>query len=485
MSPARASRLPLDVGPLLPEPYAAYRPLVAEALLFFLEQLPAPRLLEIAAEQSRLPPPAPLAARAVAVLRRCPTLHKLGQVVARDRRLAPELRRHLQGLESSPPAAPVAELLRAMGGGPPPEWQLDAPLAEGSVAVVVPFTWREGAAPPREGVLKILKPGVEERLQEELEIWPRLGQFLEERSARHGLPVLEYRETLERVRTLLQGEVRLDRERDHLAAAARFYAGSPAVLIPRLLPFSTPRATAMERVRGRKAPEAGGGAAPRRRLAETILAALVAQPFWSAAPTATFHADPHAGNLFCSDDGRLAVLDWSLVARLSKAQRVRLMQILLGALCLDAPRIAEAAAALAAGRTDADAIRTAAAVAVGEVRGGRGPGFAWLLRLLDRLVASGAATFPEDLLFFRKALLSLLGVVADVSADCDLDAVLSRAAGAELCREWPARILAAPDSRAFGTHLSNADLLGLWLSLPATAARFWAGLWRDLGPARG
>ncbi len=36
---------------------------------------------------------------------------------------------------------------------------------------------------------------------------------------------------------------------------------------------------------------------------------------------------------------------------------------------------------------------------------------------------------------------------------------------------------------AFGTHLSTADLLGLWTSLPATALRFWLGLSTDLSEA--
>ena len=57
------------------------------------------------------------------------------------------------------------------------------------------------------------------RLEEELEIWPALGDFLEECCARYGLPVLDYRDTLESVRRLLLNEIRLDVEQGHLAHA--------------------------------------------------------------------------------------------------------------------------------------------------------------------------------------------------------------------------------------------------------------------------
>jgi ubiquinone biosynthesis protein len=64
--------------------------------------------------------------------------------------------------------------------------------------------------------------------------------------------------------------------------------------------------TAMERVDGRKVTDPGSSPRERRRLARTLIEALIAQPFWSdSAASAIFHADPHAGNLFVTDDGRL------------------------------------------------------------------------------------------------------------------------------------------------------------------------------------
>ena len=66
------------------------------------------------------------------------------------------------------------------------------------------------------------------------------------------MPVLDYRNTLDSIRKLLAREVQLDHEQVHLARAATFHADSPGVVIPRLLPFCTPRMTAMERIDGCK-----------------------------------------------------------------------------------------------------------------------------------------------------------------------------------------------------------------------------------------
>ena len=97
----------LQIAQFVPEAYAAYRPLLMDGLQFFLDRLAPARLVAIVAEQLRLPRTTPPAHRLAVLFRRCPTLHKLGQVVARDRRLAPELRANLQGLESLEPTTPM------------------------------------------------------------------------------------------------------------------------------------------------------------------------------------------------------------------------------------------------------------------------------------------------------------------------------------------------------------------------------------------
>lgn len=465
-----------DPGPLVPQAYAAYRPLVRDAFRFFLRRLAPRRAQAIASELLSMPPGTTLSGRLVRVLRRCPTLHKMGQVVARDPRLAPELRRRLQGLESLPPTVPAGfvreEIRREIGRVPGLEIG-EKPLAEGSVAVVVPFRWRPNRDELRSGVFKLVKPGISERLEEELEILVELGPYLEDRCETYRLPPLDYSGTFEHVRDLLRNEVRLEEEQRNMAEASALYAGVPRVRVPQLFPFSTPRVTAMERVDGDKVTDVNGTEDEREDLASLAVEALLALPFWSEQPTTLFHADPHAGNLFLTDDRRLALLDWSLTVRLAKEQREQVVQIVLGGFTMDVHRVSRAVAKLARVRPGEEALRAAAGAALERVAEGATPGIEWVLGLLDSLATRGIVAFPRELVLFRKALFTVLQVVSDVSKQPVADRVMARVGTEKFWLELPWRGFAAPAWRGFGTHVSNLDLCELWLGWPWVAARRW------------
>jgi ubiquinone biosynthesis protein len=469
--------------PVVPDVYAFARPVVTDGFVFFLSRLPAERIEAIVAEQILLPATAGTDERLVKLLHACPTLHKLGQVVGHDKRLDPELRGRLQSLESLPPSIGLAEInavLERELGTIPPEIQLASePLAEGSVAIVLPFEWTvPGVSAPHRGVFKILKPLAEKRLLEELALWPALGDYLEERCTHYGLPSFEYRETLESVRGLLLNETRLDIEQAHLEKAARFYAAYPRVHVPALLPFCTPHVTAMERIDGRKVTDPGIAEDVRRRLAATIIDSLLAKPFWSTEPMAVFHADPHAGNLLAEDDGRLAIVDWALIVEFSMTQRAAVVQALVGALILDKPKTTRAVASLGI-ILDRPKLEDAVSDAFRFVRRGAFPGFEWLTTLLQVLTTSGAMQYPEELMLFRKALLTMTEVAGDVSGRASVVAVLTKAGAAQFFRELLRRPLSPLGSRDFGSHLSNADLIRTWAALFFIPTRFWIGTWRD------
>jgi len=461
---------------LLPAALAPWRPLVVEAMQFFLERLPAQRLMAIVAGQLALGEGATAAGRLVALLSHCPTLHKLGQVLARHPQLHPELRGHLQSLESMPPSVPMAVILTRLRdelGDPLPVAVADAALAEGSVAVVLPFTFRERGR-LRHGVFKVLKPEVEGLLADELAILPALARFLERRSREAGLPPIDFRGNLASVRDLLTREVRLGLEQANLRAAAAVHADEPRILVPRLLPWCTPRVTAMERVFGVKVTDAPLTAAQRRGLVDTMITALLARPFWSRAERTVFHADLHGGNLFVADDGRLAVLDWSLTARLSKHHREALVAIVLGGLTLDRAGICRAVAALGTLDAEDPLLRAVVDRSLDRlVLEARLPGFDWLLDMLDTLALRTRAGFREDLALFRKSWLSLAGVIGDLVGGVSPDFPLLSLGVRRFVAELPARLLAPPDSPAFSTHVSNADLLRVGASSWLVALRYW------------
>jgi ubiquinone biosynthesis protein len=346
---------------------------------------------------------------------------------------------------------------------------------------VVPFFWRDGGGGGlRRGVFKLLKPGIERRLHQELEVLRDIGALLDERCHHYAIPEIDYESTFAQVRDLLYFEVHLEKEQDHLRLARAAYADVPSVVVPEVYPFCTPRVTAMERIDGRKVTDVETMTAEdRNRLADLITGALIARPIWSPGPRTMFHADPHAGNLMVTDDHRLAILDWSLVGYLSKSDQVRLSQILIGAATLDGERISRAIEALAEGGIDTERLRHVVDDHMATIKDGAIPGVGWLMNLMDDALTKARGRFGASLVIFRKVLQTLKGVVADVSEESRADLVLAASLVSRLSVELPARMIAPPLSRAFTTHLSNADLAHLFLSAPLIASRYWLTLQRN------
>lgn len=482
--------LPKDLSELIPEAYAGYRAPLRATLARFLDGLSVPRRLEIVQHQLAQPDGASVVDRVLVLVHDCPSLHKLGQVVARDRRLAPSLRRRLVTLESLPGRVPLGDLrpiLEAELGPTVAKLELEPTLAEGSVCAVVPFLAEEANEDSRRrGVLKIVKPGVRERLSEELSLWSTVGAFFEDLCRREGLATPAWRETLDQVAELLAGEVDLSAEQRHLDEARELLRLHDRVVIPERLPFSTPGVTAMTRIDGCPLAEYRGPLLQRARLASATIDALIATPLLQPEGSALFHADPHAGNLIAargragSNTLRVGIIDWALVGRLTKRDRVHFVQIALGALTLDRRRIVRAIDALSEGPLDTETLTEIVDRFLARVRRGRLPGFAGLSSLLDEVVVSTSARFPTRLLLFRKSLLTLEGVLRDLCPELPVDIALLAAVGRQVVRDAPRRLFAWPGRRDFGTHLSNLELLALLTAPTRTTVRFWRETLRDL-----
>jgi len=380
-----------DIASVLPEAYAHYRRPIKRALTVFLDGLPDAHQDAIVQDQAALPPTASLSERVATLARSCPALHKLGQTLARERRLSPELRQQLQRLESLPASTPLPDiatiLTRELGPVDRLGVVLEPPaLAEASVAVVVPF--RRGRD---EGVFKVLKPGIEERLEQELVLLERVGSHLDEDCEALGIPRLAYREIFEGLAERLLHETRLDIEQRHLGLARATYADDPRIQIPALFPFCTPRVTAMERVYGGKVTDCRFDSDRDQRVcAELVVASLIARPILSAGDATLFHGDPHPGNLLYTRDRRLAILDWSLAATLEETRRIAFVQIIISAVSSDADRVARGLAVLSE-QPDfiPDKAMPVIYAALAQLRAFRLPGLLWLTDLLDNALHAG------------------------------------------------------------------------------------------------
>jgi ubiquinone biosynthesis protein len=302
-----------------------------------------------------------------------------------------------------------------------------------------------------------------------------VGSFLDHTCDDFRIPHLDYRESFEQVADKLRHEVQLDEEQHHLVQAQTLYARDGRVQIPALLDPCTRRVTAMERVLGEKVTGHGlQSEAEKRQLAGIVVEALVARPVFSMPGKALFHGDPHAGNLLLTTDGRLAVLDWSLVGSLDESEQIAMVQILLGAMTYHPEHIVATLAELARRQPDRAALESAVRAALARLGHGQFLGFTWLMGLLDEAVQTARLRVGADLLLFRKALHTLEGVLADVGAVSHrIDEVLLGEFFHHLAVEWPQRWLTLPHCRTFASRLSNADVARMMLGFPWAATRFW------------
>ncbi len=151
-----------------------------------------------------------------------------------------------------------------------------------------------------------------------------------------------------------------------------------------------------------------------------------------------FHADPHPGNVLITDDGRLALLDLGMVARIAPEMQDSLVKLLLG---ISEGHGRDAAdVAIAIGRPlegfDADGFRLRAAelisrnqgATLGDVQAGA------IVAELTQIASASALRLPAELTMLGKALLNLDEVARTLDPGFDPNAAI-QAESAELMRK--------------------------------------------------
>ena len=418
----------VPVESLVPQDHAHWRPVVEDAIQFVFSRLSTPRLATKIVEQMELPARTAPEPRLIRLISKMPGLQKLGQVLARNRRLAPPLREALIGLENSMSDVTAREMraiIRAELGPRLKTYGVEIATSihkEGSASAIVKFTWRKPRREREACCFKVLKPYVPECFAEDMNLLQELGEYLAARGRGYTFAVRDVRELISEVRLLLEHELDFVREQATLAEAARMYQSSFGIRVPRLVPqLCTPKITAMTAENGVKVTEAfRRWPARRERIAGQIIEALIAVPLFSRDPAAVFHADPHAGNLFYDEANReLVILDWALSERLSLPARRHLVMLAVMMLLRKPAGVVEAIGALArrgphGHRPPQRLIEGHVTRFFSELPKGHAPGVLDAMMLLDELALKGVR-FPSALFLFRKVLFTLDGVLHDVA----------------------------------------------------------------------
>jgi ubiquinone biosynthesis protein len=430
----------VPVDALVPKTAMRWRPLVEDSLRFIFSRLSAERLSAKLAAQLALPLETPPEKRLILAISKMPGVQKIGQVLARNRRLPPPLRVALAELENGMSDTTVDEIhaiVRDRLGDRLERYAVrldDHILSEASVSSVIRFSWKNADRERERGVLKVLKPYVPACFADDMRILQELGEYLTAPERGYDFAVHEVKETLTEVRLLLEHELDFGREQATLADAGLAYRSTLGIRVPRVIrELCTGEITAMSEETGVKVTAAMPRSPIRRaRIAGQLVEALIAEPLFSGREASVFHADPHAGNLLYDEANReLVILDWALAERLSLSSRRHLILLAVMMSLRSQEGVGAAIRGLRQGenkgrRESEELIDRFVERFFHDLPADRSPGVLDAMRLLDEIALHGVH-FEAALFLFRKSLFTLDGVLQDVAgAEVRMDQVMAR-----------------------------------------------------------
>jgi predicted unusual protein kinase regulating ubiquinone biosynthesis (AarF/ABC1/UbiB family) len=311
----------------------------------------------------------------------------------------------------------------------------EEPLAAASIAQVHRATLRDG----REVALKIQRPGIRERVLDDLEAMADIARFVvahTEFGERYAVD-----QVFEEFRKSLLRELDFRQEAIHLMQLGRNMEEIEEICVPQpVLGYSTSRVLAMEFIGGTKITALSPLARIEldgEKLADALFRAYLKQILRDG----MFHADPHPGNVFLVD-GRIALIDLGMVAHVSPGLQDRLLQLLLAVAENRAEDAAKTLLLLGEFREDADqtAFRRGVADILAqhqELRLQR-PQVGRAVLMLLKAAGENGIRLPPELAMIGKTLLNLDEIGHTLAPRFDPNAAIRRHA-AEITEQQMAR----------------------------------------------
>ncbi|HEY3761152.1 MAG TPA: AarF/UbiB family protein [Verrucomicrobiae bacterium] len=197
------------------------------------------------------------------------------------------------------------------------------PIAAASLGQVHGAALRDG----RQVIVKVQRPDIRKQIAADFEVLSQIAELLDT----HTEFGRRYRfvEMLEEFRVTIQQELDYEREAQNLVILSKNLEEFDRIRIPQPVDdFTTRSVLTMDYIQGRKIT----ALSPLTRLdtdgkplAEELFKAYLKQIMVDG----MFHADPHPGNVFLTDDGRIALLDLGMVGHLSPGLQENLLKLLM------------------------------------------------------------------------------------------------------------------------------------------------------------
>jgi predicted unusual protein kinase regulating ubiquinone biosynthesis (AarF/ABC1/UbiB family) len=179
----------------------------------------------------------------------------------------------------------------------------------------------------REVAVKVQRPGIRDNIIQDLEILADVAEFYDTHT--ESGRKYEYGKMLEEFRKTIMEELDYRKEARNLDTMKENLKEFPLILVPAPVhDYSTSKVLTMDFVTGKKITsvnkleqvELDG-----RPLAEEVFRCYLKQILVDG----FFHADPHPGNVFLTEDKKIGLIDLGMVARLTPDLQSKLLQLLL------------------------------------------------------------------------------------------------------------------------------------------------------------
>ena len=200
-----------------------------------------------------------------------------------------------------------------------------APVAAASLGQVHRAALRDS----RLVAVKVQRPDIERQVVSDLDALTELARFVDNHAGLDGR--VNFSEIIEEFGRATLAELDYRNEAQNLRTLGEHLSGFEAIVVPQPIDdYTTSRVLTMDYVLGTKVTTLSplvrleeDGERLGRELVRAYLHQIIIEGF--------FHADPHPGNVFLTDDGRLALVDLGMVGQLSPRIQDRLLELLLGA----------------------------------------------------------------------------------------------------------------------------------------------------------
>jgi len=296
------------------------------------------------------------------------------------------------------------------------------PIAAASLGQVHRAKLRDG----RDVAVKVQRPNLRDGLALDLAAMEDMAEVLD-RHTDAGRQ-FEFVQMVSEFRRALAQELDYRREAHNLLRLSDNLSSFRRVLIPRPVDdYTSSRVLTMEFVHGRKITSITplmrqdfDGLGLARELFRAYLHQIIIDGF--------FHADPHPGNVFLTDDGRIALIDLGMVSRLSPSRQDQLLKLLLAVSEGNGDRAASLALQIGQPQPDLDEpglrrdvqelVSGYQDVALEQLQVGR------VMMDISRAAGQRGIRLPSELTLLGKTLLNLDQVGRTLAPEFDVNAAL-------------------------------------------------------------